>query len=165
MNKDKTKIQKKPTKPDIKKLQTEIQQLTDNLQRSHAEMINFKRRAQEEKAALMQSAKASVVTDFIEVIDNFGRVVASIPNDLESNDWAKGVTAVARQLSSVLDSIGVEKIDSAKGTPFDPNFHEAVMVDETDGNTEVVDEELQSGYKIDDIVLRPAKVKVTHINN
>lgn len=163
MDDDKKKSSKKPAKPSIKNLQLEIEQLTDNLQRSHAEMVNFKRRTQEEKTVLMQTAKASVVTDFIEVIDNFGRVVSSMPSGLEEDDWAKGVIAVARQLNGVLDKLGVEKIDSSKNTMFDPVFHEAVMVDEAEGDTEVVAEELQSGYKIGDAVLRPAKVKVTYI--
>lgn len=150
-----------PKKPTAKDLQVQNDELTLALQRSHAELVNYKRRSEEERGLLMTTAKISVVKDLLNVIDNLELALSHQPKELKDNTWAQGVASVAKQLSDSLTKMGVVKIDSKPGVPFDPAFHEAVVMEEGEGAEEVIAEEMRSGYKADNQVIRPAMVKVT----
>ncbi|HEX8227675.1 MAG TPA: nucleotide exchange factor GrpE [Candidatus Saccharimonadales bacterium] len=140
-------------------LQVQIDQLTEALQRERADATNIRRRHDEQIAGMRTVVKASVVRDLLPVVDNFERALKHIPEDLEGNDYIKGVQAVVKQFESTLAGIGVERIATVDA-PFDPRYHEAVAMEEGDGSNEVVSEELQSGYRIGDEVIRHAMVKV-----
>ncbi|HSW79860.1 MAG TPA: nucleotide exchange factor GrpE [Candidatus Saccharimonadales bacterium] len=146
-------------KSHIDELQAQIAELTDALQRERADAMNIRRRHEDQIAALKNVVKARVIQDLLPVIDNFERALKHVPKDLEGNDFVKGVQGVVKQFEKTLADIGVERIKTV-GEPFDPQFHEAVSMDEGDGTQEVVSEELQSGYKIGDDVIRHAMVKV-----
>ena len=141
-------------------LQQQVAELTDALQRERADVINVRRRHDEQIAGLKTTLKASVVSDLLPVIDNFERALKHVPQELADNDYVKGVQGVVKQFEKTLGDMGVERIKTV-GEPFDPNFHEAVSMEEGDGTNEVVSEELQSGYKIGDEVIRHAMVRVT----
>lgn len=144
-------------------LQQQVADLTEALQRERADAINIRRRHDEQIAGMRSAIKANVVRDLLPVIDNFERSLKHIPKDLEGNDFVKGVQGVVKQFEKTLTDIGVEKIktvEAGKGEPFDPRYHEAVQMEEGDGATEIVSEELQSGYKIGEEVIRHAMVKV-----
>ena len=138
----------------------QIGQLTEALQRERADALNLRRRHEEEMASLRTRAKANVVKDLLPIIDNFERALKHVPEDLADNDYVKGVQGVVKQFETTLAAIGVERIKTV-GEPFDPHVHEAVSAEEGDGDTEVVSEELQAGYKIGDDVIRHAMVRVT----
>ena len=104
--------------------------------------------------------KSSVVHELLPVIDNFERALKHVPEELKDNDYIKGVQGVVKQFEKVLGDIGVVRIKTV-GEAFDPRFHEAVSMDDGDGDTEIVSEELQSGYCVGDEVIRHAMVKVT----
>lgn len=146
--------------PQINDLQTQITELTDALQRERADAVNLRRRHDEQIASLKNVVKARVIQDLLPVIDNFERALKHVPKDLEGNDFVKGVQGVVKQFEKTLADIGVERIKTV-GEPFNPEFHEAVSMDDGDGTQEVVSEELQSGYKLGDDVIRHAMVKVT----
>lgn len=152
-----------PKKPTNKDLQEQIDTLTQDLQRSRAELINYKRRTEEEKAILMTTAKASVIGDLLGVIVNLDRALSHQPKELESNPWAKGVVGVAKQLQDTLNKMGVKRINANPGTPFDANLHEAIMMEESEGegDQEVIAQEMQPGYEINGQVVRHSIVKVT----
>ncbi len=133
--------------------------LTEALQRERADAVNIRRRHDEQLASLKTTLKASVVTDLLPVIDNFERALGHVPADLEGNDFVKGVQSVVKQFESTLAEMGVERIKTV-GEPFNPHLHEAVSMEEGDGKEEVVTEELQSGYKMGDSVIRHAMVRV-----
>lgn len=152
--KSNTKANDQP-RPDV---QLQIQQLTEALQRERADAENLRRRHDEQLSSLRTSAKATVVRDLLPIIDNFERALKHAPEDLEGNDYIKGVQGVVKQFEKTLADMGVQRIATV-GAPFDPNLHEAVSAEEGDG-PEVVSEELQSGYKIGDEVLRHAMVRV-----
>ncbi len=149
---------KKP-KVDVALLEQQISELTEALQRERADVINIRRRHDEQIASLRSSVKAHVVGDLLPVIDSFDRALKHVPADLVDNDYVKGVQGVVRQFEKTLADIGVERIKTV-GEPFDPNLHEAVSSEEGDGDIEIVSEELQSGYKIGDDVIRHAMVRV-----
>lgn len=144
----------------ITELEQQITELTEALQRERADAINVRRRAEEERLKLASFYKANVVRELLPVIDNFERALKHVPKDLEGNDFIKGVQAVVKQFEDILGKIGVTKIKTV-GEPFDPALHEAVsMDDEHAGGQEVVSEELQSGYVLNDAVIRHAIVRV-----
>lgn len=140
-------------------LQAKIDELTLALQRERADSENIRRRHDEQIASLRSSVKAHVVKDLLPVIDNFERALKHVPKELESNEYVKGVNAIVNQFEKTLQQIGVERINTV-GETFDPHLHEAVSMEEGDGKSEVVSEELQAGYKIGDDVIRHAMVRV-----
>jgi molecular chaperone GrpE len=144
----------------LEQLEQQVAELTEALQRERADAINIRRRHEEQTANMRGVIKANVVRDLLPVIDNFERALKHVPKDLDGNDFVKGVQGVVKQFEKTLQDIGVEKIKTV-GEPFDPKFHEAVQMEEGDGSEEIVSEELQSGYKIGDEVIRHAMVKVT----
>ena len=140
-------------------LAAENAQLTEALQRERADAVNLRRRHDEQIASLRSTVKASVVKDLLPVIDNFERALKHVPEELKGNDYIKGIEGIVKQFEKTLSDIGVERIKTV-GEPFDPHYHEAVSMEEGEGGQEVVSEELQSGYKLGDEVIRRAMVRV-----
>lgn len=152
----------------FEKLENQVSELTADLQRVHADFVNFKRRSDEEKSGIMEMAKESVIMHILPLIDNIERALHHRPEELKDNDWANGVEQVAKQVESTLAELGVSKI-RAVGEQFDPELHEAVGYEDSadtsiDGE-EIVAEELQAGYKLGDRVIRHSIVKVRKENN
>lgn len=141
------------------KLEQQIAELTEALQRERADATNIRRRHDEELKNLQSYVKAKVVKDLLPVIDNFERALKHVPSDLVENEYVKGVQGVVKQFEKTLQDIGVQRIQTV-GQPFDPIFHEAVSMEEGEGTKEVVSEELQSGYEVDGTVIRHAMVRV-----
>jgi molecular chaperone GrpE len=137
----------------------QIQELTEALKRERADAVNLRRRHDEEINRLRSSVKSTVIADLLPVIDNFERSLKHIPANLKDNDFVKGVQGVVKQFEKTLADMGVERIKTV-GEPFDPHLHEAVGVEEGEGDQEVVSEELQAGYKLGDEVIRHAMVRV-----
>jgi len=142
-----------------------IEELTVDLQRIQADFVNYKRRAEAEKAELLDFAKTRVVRDFLAVRDNFDRELANRPKEVDA-EWAKSIDSIRAGFDAIMKNLGVERFESV-GQTFDPNLHEAIAMDEGDGSHEVVTDELQAGYKLGDQVLRHAMVKVgrTELSN
>ena len=146
-------------KPTVAELNQQLTDITDALQRERADVINLRRRHDEQMASLRATVKASIVADLLPVIDNFDRALKHIPSELEANDYVKGVQAIAKQFETTLADMGVERIKTV-GEVFDPNLHQAVSMEEGDGVVEVVCEELQPGYRLGEDVIRHAMVRV-----
>ena len=141
-----------------KKDQLKFDELTADMQRVQADFVNYKRRAEAEKAELLDFAKGRVIRDFLAVRDNFDRELASRPPGVDG-DWAKSIDQIRTGFDSVLRVLGAERFDSV-GQGFDPHLHEAITMDESEGTEAVVTDELQAGYKLGDRVLRHAMVRV-----
>ena len=152
---------KAPKQPhvDVAALQQQISELTEALQRERADATNLRRRHDEQVAGLQNIIKAGVIRDLLPVIDNFERALKHVPADLADNDYIKGVQGVVKQFEKTLADIGVVRIATV-GQVFDPHYHEAVSMEDGDGITEVVSEELQAGYALGDEVIRHAMVRV-----
>ena len=150
---------KKLTKSEEELVQ-HIGELTADVQRVQAEFINFKKRAEDEKAMLSQFSKSQVIKDLLPVIDDLERALQHQPAELKDNKWAEGVSKVYDRLQKQLEKLGVAKIE-ALNQPFDPNLHEAVQV-EGEGDDQIVSDVLQSGYELNGQVIRHAVVKVLH---
>lgn len=133
-------------------------ELTADLQRLQAEFVNYRRRAEAERADVVEFAKSRVIREFLTVRDNFDRELAGRPKDINPT-WATSIDAIRTQFDQVLTSLGVERFES-KGQPFDPHLHEAIAMEDGEGTHDVVTEELQPGYKLGSNILRHAVVKV-----
>lgn len=136
-----------------------IEQLTADLQRMHADFINYKTRAEKDRQDALKLGRETSVTELLPIFDNLERAFSHTPENLKDNTWVKGINGLEKQLVAVMSDLGLHKIDTV-GKPFDPLTMEAVSVDEGDGDDEVVSEELQAGYMLGERVLRPAMVKV-----
>jgi molecular chaperone GrpE len=151
-------------------LQQQVANLTEALQRERADAMNQSRRHEGQMAALKTVVKASVIRDLLPVIDNFERALKHVPEEKQAPrdksqenqkiiDWIEGVKKILSQFEKTLGDIGVERIATV-GAPFDPRYHEAVSMEDGDGDQEIVSEELQSGWRLGEEVIRPATVRV-----
>jgi len=140
-------------------LEQHLGELTADLQRVQADFINYRTRMEEDKQRTINGAKAATILKLLPVIDNIERAVGHVPAELEDNQWAKGVAALAKNLDKSLGELGVARIATVN-RPFDPNLHEAISA-EGDGDHEIVSEELRAGYMLDGQVIRHSLVKVS----
>lgn len=144
---------------ELEQLRRQVAELTEALQRERADVMNIRRRHDEQMTGLKSIVKTQVVEELLPVIDNFERALKHVPKELEANDYIKGVQGVVKQFESTLSAMGVTRIKTV-GEHFDPHLHEAVGVEEGGGDQEIISEELQAGYQLGDQVIRHAMVKV-----
>ena len=130
-------------------------------QRAQADLTNFKRRAAEEHDETRRNATSRLLLKVLSIVDDLDRGLALVPEDATAPGWLEGMQLVQRNLSSILDSEGVTRIE-AEGKPFEPREHEAVLYEETPDRQEgTVVKVIREGYKIHDRVLRAAQVTVS----
>ncbi|HWR38118.1 MAG TPA: nucleotide exchange factor GrpE [Patescibacteria group bacterium] len=135
-----------------------LDETNDRLKRLQADFDNFRRRTRQEKEELSGIVTERVVTEFLPVVDNFGRALTS--STPEAGSFVTGVEMIYRQFVGVLEGLGVETIQVI-GEQFDPARHEAVMrVEDPEKADGVIVEELQKGYSLRGKVIRPSMVKV-----
>lgn len=131
--------------------------LQDRLLRRQAEFDNFRRRAERERADVLEFANAETVSGILPILDDFER---ALKVECSGKDYARGMELIYQRLSDALKKLGLEPI-SAKGQKFDPHVHHAVEMAETDAvEDHTVLEEYQQGYNFRGRLLRPAMVKV-----
>lgn len=135
-----------------------------NWQRAEADLANFRRRTEQERADLIRFANAELIRKILPVVDDLERAVSTVPAEMQSDGWVEGIRLIDKKVRNVLEQEGVTTID-ALGNEFDPHIHEAVMREEGEGDTDVVVQEFQKGYRLNDRVLRPAMVKVGRQNS
>ena len=137
----------------------ESDQYLDQLQRLQAEFENYRKRIQRREEGLTDEIRSEVCKQLLPVVDDMERALAHAGE--EKQTIRSGLEMVYGNFISILTGMGLETIKAA-GQPFDPQIHDAVMVDvDPRQEGEIVTEELQKGYLFKDRLLRPAKVKVT----
>ena len=149
----------KSLQEEIEKLKADNEKYYEHLQRTVAEFDNYKKRVSKEKEKIYNLAVGDVITKFISVLDNLEKASTSESTDEKLKE---GVTLIHKQMADLFTGLNVEKIATVK-EEFNPDLHDAVMhiEDKEFGEQEVV-EELRSGYKMGDRVLRHAMVKVAN---
>jgi molecular chaperone GrpE len=150
---------KKYKDDEIKKLKAENAELINSLKRAKADFINYQNRTIKEKSNIKTDAIVNVVSAFLTVLDD-------INASKDAGDLEGPFLAIAKKIETVLANFGVQKIGS-EGEIFNPEFHEALVLQpKTTKNdqkkTEIIDKVMQYGYKINDRIIRPARVIVTH---
>ena len=142
-----------------KEMSAEDEALNVKYMRLMADFQNFKRRTEKEKSDIYAFANEKLVVELLNVIDNFERALAL---GAEGDGFVEGMSLIFKQLQGVLEKAGVKEIE-ALGQEFDPNFHNAVMMEDTDeyesGKVSCV---LQKGYTLNNKVIRPSMVKVAN---
>ena len=143
-------------------LSKRIQELNDALLRSQAELLNYKKRKDEETARIIKYAETDILEGFLPILDNFERAISMDDNNFgdETSKFLEGFRMVYNQTRALLEKFEVKEIECL-GKEFDPTYAQAVIV-EKDENKEpgVVLEVFQKGYTYKDRVLRIAMVKV-----
>ena len=139
----------------------EVAELKEQLLRVHADFDNFKRRTQEERAELFDTARAEMALKLMPVIDNFDRAAEHVPEPIQKDPWYAGIEGIRKQFNDLLAELGIERIKSV-GEEFDPNRHEAISHEPSDEHDkDTISEEFEAGYALGDSVIRPAKVNVS----
>ncbi len=159
--KEEHKIKKKD-----KKFQKEIEELKQQLKdekekslRIQAEMINFRKRKEDEVANMYKYANEDILKSMLGIIDNFERALA-MENE-ENKEFLKGFHMIYTSILKIMEENEVKEIE-ALDIPFDPSVHQAVMTEKVDGKEPgIVIQVLQKGYKYKERVLRPSMVKVS----
>jgi molecular chaperone GrpE len=131
-------------------------------QRTQADFENYRKRAAKEAAAAGSRAKAGLVRELLPVLDNLERALQLAGNGGGNGDaFVEGVRLVHADLIGVLQRSGVESFDPS-GQPFDPTLHEALSTRPEDGaHPGTVVEVVEKGYRLNDTILRPARVVVS----
>ena len=150
------------TKLELDKTKKELTINQEKALRAQAEMMNFKRRKEEETSYMLKYASEDVIKSLLPVIDNFERGIKLDDNDLsdEVSKFLSGFKMIYSNFVGILNKFEVKEIE-AQGVEFDPNFHQAVLMEHDENKTTgVILEVLQKGYMYKDKVIRPVKVKV-----
>lgn len=143
---------------EIKRLSEELEAEKDRGLRTLAEYDNFRRRSQKEKEALYADAMCDAVKEILPLLDNLERA----GQFTDGEKVAEGLAMMAKMSDAMLEKLGVSRF-GAKGDPFDPAWHNAVMHidDESFGENEITDV-FEVGYKRGDKVIRFAMVRVAN---
>ena len=143
----------------------ELADLKDRYMRLLAEYDNFRRRTQKEKEEIYAASVAEVVREWLPLVDDIERAVASSENMDETSveKVAEGIKLIGKQAGSVLGKLGVEEISGKEGEAFDPNLHEAVMhVEDENFGEQQIAQVFQKGYTCKGKVIRHTVVKVAN---
>lgn len=160
LNEDKAKVNEEATNEEATnedKSTAEDDDLNTKYLRLMADFQNFRRRSEKEKSDIYSYANEKLVVEILAVMDNFERAL----NNTEGvESFAEGMSLILKQLKNVLEKTGVAEMN-ALGEEFDPNFHHAVLTeDSNEYESGKVTEVLQKGYLLNNKVVRPAMVKV-----
>jgi len=145
---------------EITRMKAEVAAANNNYLRAIADLQNFRRRGEEEKVRITRDANERLIKELLPVLDDFDLAVDAARKAESFEQLIGGVDAILRKFRDTLVKQGVVAIE-AVGTKFDPDLHEAVMLDDTtDQEDETVTAELRKGYTLHDRVIRPTLVKV-----
>jgi len=136
--------------------------LMDKYRLSLADFANYRKRQERDREQDALRTRMNILRQFLPVVDDLHRAIKNIPPEYAATDWVKGVSLIESKFQSILRSMGVKPIE-AVGQPFDPNYHSALMQEESEQYPAgVVSDEFEKGYLIEDQVLRPTLVKVSN---
>ena len=143
-------------------LSKRIKDLEEALLRSQAELINYKRRKDEETSRIIKYAEEDILKGFLPILDNFERAINMDDNNLEDevSKFLQGFKLMYKQIKDLLTKFEVKEMDCL-GKEFDPTYHQAVTTGKDESKESgIILEVLQKGYMYKDKVLRTAMVKV-----
>lgn len=141
-------------------MKEQVEESENKYLKLYAEFENFKRRNRQEAELNSKYKDQKFAENLLPVIDNLERALAIDGTDESFIALNKGVEMVYKNLVETLEKHDIKAID-ALNQPFDPNFHQAVMTEAADSESDIVIEEFQKGYILKDRVIRPTMVKVS----
>jgi molecular chaperone GrpE len=143
-------------------LEDKVKELEDRLLRSAAEVENIRKRSEKERAEAYKIGISLFVKDFVPVLDNIERALASLKDSEEINyeSFVEGISATEKDIISLLEKHGIQQINPIN-EKFDPLFHEALFEAESDDHEPgFITQVIEVGYVIDKRLIRAAKVGV-----
>ena len=149
-----------PEKSETELLKEQVAEFKNKYLRSLADFDNYKKRMNLDKEQFVQFANESLISEVLPIVDGFSRAMAAAEKAKAGEEMMKGLALIKKQLEDVLKKYGLEEIE-ALNKPYDPNFHEAIMQQESDGPAGVIIEEAQKGYTLKGRVIRPSMVIVS----
>lgn len=133
----------------------------DAWQRSQATFANFRKRMEAEHSTLRETANAGLLTRLLPILDDFKRAFEIMPEEYKDDPWFEGMRMIRQKLQTILGNHNVKAIEIEPGVPFDPKYHEAVLLQEVEGFEEdQIVAEVETGYMMGDRILRPSRVVV-----
>lgn len=157
---EKTAIASDSAVDEVTMLKQQLEEQKNDYLRLAAEFDNFRKRTRRDVADIIKSANESLISQLLDVLDNFERAVKSQGEKVDFEAYSKGVALVYDKLNVILTGAGLKKFDSV-GEAFDPRLHEALMqVEADDQDPDTIALELLPGYTLNDKVIRHAKVGV-----
>lgn len=132
----------------------QLAELTNDLQRTRADFENYRKQVEAQRTQAMSVAKYATVEKFLPLLDDIDRAITV---------YSEQLSPLAKSLDKTLKTLNLEKINSEVGTEFNPDYHEAVSVEDEGGELEVIAETLRPGYLYDGNVVRAAMVKVKKV--
>jgi len=146
---------------ELEKTKKEAAENYDKYLRTSAEFENYKRRAIKERADAINYGNERLIKDILPIVDGLERALDHAYNSEDCDAFMEGLRLIYDKLLVSLEKHGVERIDTA-GKDFDPNFHEAMFLVETEEyeNNKIV-EELEKGYLLNGRLLRPVKATIS----
>lgn len=137
----------------------------DGWKRCLADFENYKKQQTQSQKDFAKFANLDLIMQILPVLDNFHASTDHVPEDQKENPWVTGIMHIQKQLESVLKDNGVEEIGVKEGDEFDPVLHEAMQKDTKETNMDTkeankISKVLSKGYKIENKVIRPARVIV-----
>ena len=152
-----------PSTPEqkIAELEAQLADTRDQLLRKAADFENFRKRMNQEKQSAIEYANQSLLMDIIPTIDDFERAIQSGESSIDYTGLLEGVRMIEKRFTGQLENKwGLKRFNSI-GELFDPNIHEAVMMEKSpDVSEATVQEDFSRGYMLKERVIRAAKVKV-----
>lgn len=146
-----------------KKIIQAEQNSLEQLQRLKAEFANFKKRTENDRIMLADIIKSEFIIKLLPAIDDFDRLLEH--TNVTNQELVTGITLIYQKLKDTLKEQGLKPVHSL-GKKFDPNFHEALLVEHNENSEEnLIIEEWRKGYIFKERLLRPAQVKVNKIEN
>ena len=145
----------------VAEMEVQLAETRDHLLRKAAEFENFRKRMNQEKQSSIEYANQSLLLDIIPIIDDFERAILAGENSTDYTGLLEGIKMIEKRLMNQLETKwGLKRFDSI-GELFDPNKHEAVMMEKSlDISEAVIQEDFQKGYLLKERVIKAAKVKV-----
>lgn len=145
---------------ELEDLRNELGSYKDKFLRMAAEYENFRKRTEKEKAAIYSDATVMTLQSILPVADSLEQALKSLES--ASEEYKKGIQMVSNQLNTALEKLGVESFGKA-GDEFNPDLHNAVShIDDENEKENVISGVYQTGYKVNDRVIRHAMVQVTN---
>ncbi|HDP98035.1 MAG TPA: nucleotide exchange factor GrpE [bacterium] len=135
----------------------------ERLMRLQAEFANYKKRVANERVELSDLFRSQIIAKLLPVLDDFDRLIEH--SDGDTQGVSNGIKLIHQNLKFTLEAQGLSQIKSV-GEQFDPNYHEALLVENDETKPDgVVVEEWRKGYLFKEKLLRPAQVKVNKIKS
>lgn len=146
-------------KEELVKAKAQAEDHLNGWKRAKADYINFKRETERRQKEIIEFANAALLLEIFPLVDQFKQAFKHLSKDLEKSDWVVGIRHIQANLKKLLSDLGITEVPTI-GEKFNPELYEAIGEVESDLEKGTVVEEIKTGFKINNKVIQPAKVKI-----